>query len=113
MSRRAAAWIARPEPAWRWPPWHRCRWAFMTVDGTSAGLIDSSTLLDYLTANILLPAGGFLHLHFRRAGALDRKIHARPKLSNNGTLKLRIYGPLFIFLRALRLPGGAATDLPG
>ena len=51
--------------------------------------------LDYLTANILLPAGGFFTCIFV-GWRLDRKI-LKAEISNNGTLKFRIYG-VFIFL---------------
>ena len=51
--------------------------------------------LDYLTANILLPAGGFFTCIFV-GWCLDRKI-LKAEISNNGTLKFRIYG-VFIFL---------------
>ena len=51
--------------------------------------------LDYLTANILLPAGGFFTCIFV-GWRLDPKI-LKAEISNNGTLKFRIYG-VFIFL---------------
>ena len=51
--------------------------------------------LDFLTANILLPAGGFLTCIFV-GWRLDQKV-LKAQISNNGELKFRIYG-VFIFL---------------
>ena len=51
--------------------------------------------LDFLTANILLPAGGFFTCIFV-GWRLDQKI-LKAQISNDDTLKFRIYG-VFIFL---------------
>lgn len=51
--------------------------------------------LDFLTANILLPAGGFFTCIFV-GWRLDRRI-LKEQITNNGELKFRIYG-VFIFL---------------
>ena len=61
-----------------------------TICGLS--LFDS---LDFLTANILLPAGGFFTCVFV-GWKLDRQI-LRDQITNNGELKFRIYS-VFIFL---------------
>ena len=51
--------------------------------------------LDFLTANILLPAGGFFTCIFV-GWRLDQKV-LKGQISNDGELKFRIYG-VFIFL---------------
>ena len=51
--------------------------------------------LDFLTANILLPAGGFFTCIFV-GWQLDQKV-LKGQISNDGELKFRIYG-VFIFL---------------
>ena len=88
MSRRAAAWSTTGA----------CM-ALAAVASLSLGVLKGWNIfgltifdsLDYLTANILLPAGG-IFVGWR----LDRKI-LKAEISNNGTLKFRIYG-VFIFL---------------
>lgn len=92
MSRRAAAWSTTGA----------CM-ALAAVASLSLGVLKGWNIfgltifdsLDYLTANILLPAGGFFTCIFV-GWRLDRKI-LKAEISNNGTLKFRIYG-VFIFL---------------
>ena len=92
MSRRAAAWSTTGA----------CM-ALAAVASLSLGVLKGWNIfgltifdsLDYLTANILLPAGGFFTCIFV-GWRLDRKI-LKAAISKNGTLKFRIYG-VFIFL---------------
>ena len=92
MSRRVAAWSTTGA----------CM-ALAAVASLSLGVLKGWNIfgltifdsLDYLTANILLPAGGFFTCIFV-GWRLDRKI-LKAEISNNGTLKFRIYG-VFIFL---------------
>ena len=92
MSRRAAAWSTTGA----------CM-ALAAVASLSLGVLKGWNIfgltifdsLDFLTANILLPAGGFFTCIFV-GWRLDRKI-LKAEISNNGTLKFRIYG-VFIFL---------------
>ena len=92
MSRRAAAWSTTGA----------CM-ALAAVASLSLGVLKGWNIfgltifdsLDYLTANILLPAGGFFTCIFV-GWRLDRKI-LKAEISNNGTLKFRIY-EVFIFL---------------
>ena len=92
MSRRTAAWSTTGA----------CM-ALAAVASLSLGVLKGWNIfgltifdsLDYLTANILLPAGGFFTCIFV-GWRLDRKI-LKAEISNNGTLKFRIYG-VFIFL---------------
>ena len=53
--------------------------------------------LDFLTANILLPVGGFFTCIFV-GWKLDRHI-LRTQLTNDGALRFRIYGVLRLLLR--------------
>ncbi len=57
--------------------------------------LDLFNLLDFLTANILLPAGGFFTCIFV-GWKLDKRV-LQAQITNNGELKFRIYG-IFIFL---------------
>lgn len=98
MSRRAAAWSTTGA----------CM-ALAAVASLSLGVLKGWNIfgltifdsLDYLTANILLPAGGFFTCIFV-GWRLDRKI-LKAEISNNGTLKFRIYG-VFIFLERYVCP---------
>ena len=92
MSRRAAAWATTGS----------CM-ALAAVASLSLGLLDGWRIfglsvfdsLDFLTANILLPAGGFFTCIFV-GWQLDQKV-LKGQISNDGELKFRIYG-VFIFL---------------
>ena len=92
MSRRAAAWATTGS----------CM-ALAAVASLSLGLLDGWRIfglsvfdsLDFLTANILLPAGGFFTCIFV-GWRLDQKV-LKGQISNDGELKFRIYG-VFIFL---------------
>ena len=92
MSRRAAAWATTGA----------CM-ALAAVASLSLGLLDGWRILglsvfdslDFLTANILLPAGGFFTCIFV-GWRLDQKV-LKGQISNDGELKFRIYG-VFIFL---------------
>ena len=92
MSRRAAAWATIGS----------CM-ALAAVASLSLGLLDGWRIfglsvfdsLDFLTANILLPAGGFFTCIFV-GWRLDQKVF-KGQISNDGELKFRIYG-VFIFL---------------
>ena len=92
MSRRAAAWATTGS----------CM-ALAAVASLSLGLLDGWRIfglsvfdsLDFLTANILLPAGGFFTCIFV-SWRLDQKV-LKGQISNDGELKFRIYG-VFIFL---------------
>lgn len=92
LSRRGAAWATTA--------------ATMTLAAAaslSLGALDRLNLfglslfdsLDYLTANILLPAGGFFTCIFV-GWRLDRAV-IKAQITNDGALKFRLYG-LFIFL---------------
>ncbi|WP_418991638.1 sodium-dependent transporter [Alistipes sp.] len=92
LSRRAAAWATTAATA-----------VLAAAASLSLGVLGRWTVagmnlfdsLDYLTANILLPAGGFFTCVFV-GWRLDRRI-LRAQITNDGTLRFRIYG-LFIFL---------------
>lgn len=92
LSRRAAAWTTTAATA-----------ALAAVASLSLGALSHWTIagmnlfdsLDYLTANILLPAGGFFTCVFV-GWRLDRRI-LKAQITNDGTLRFRIYG-IFIFL---------------
>lgn len=92
LSRRAAAWTTTAGTA-----------ALAALASLSLGVLSGYPifgmnlfdLLDYLTANILLPAGGLFTCLFV-GWRLDRRI-LRAQITNNGQLRFRIYG-LFIFL---------------
>ena len=92
MSRRAAAWSTTGA----------CM-ALAAVASLSLGVLGGWQIfglsvfdsLDFLTANILLPAGGFLTCIFV-GWRLDQKV-LKAQISNNGELKFRIYS-VFIFL---------------
>lgn len=76
-----------------------------SVASLSLGVWDNLTVcdlnifdsLDFLTANILLPVGGFFTSIFV-GWRLDRQI-LRAQLSNDGELGIRIYGILVLLLR--------------
>ncbi len=92
VSRRAAAWITTAATA-----------ALAVLASLSLGLLGDWKIaglnlfdaLDYLTANILLPAGGFLTCIFV-GWLLDKRI-LKAQITNHGALRFRVYG-LFIFL---------------
>ena len=92
LSRKAAAWATTGA----------CM-ALAAVASLSLGVLSGWSIfglnifdsLDFLTANILLPAGGFFTCIFV-GWRLDQKI-LKAQISNDGTLKFRIYG-VFIFL---------------
>ena len=92
MSRKAAAWLTTAATA-----------ALASLASLSLGVLGSWKVcglslfdsLDFLTANLLLPAGGFFTCVFV-GWKLDRQI-LRDQITNNGELKFRIYG-VFIFL---------------
>ena len=105
MSRRAAAWATTGS----------CM-ALAAVASLSLGLLDGWRIfglsvfdsLDFLTANILLPAGGFFTCIFV-GWRLDQKVlkgHFERRRAEIPHLR-RIHLPA-----ALHLPGGAAADLP-
>ena len=62
-------------------------------------------LFDFVTAKIMLPAGGFLISVFM-GWYIDKKI-VREEISNNGTLKVYIYR-LLIFILKFVAPIGIA-----
>ena len=94
VSRRAAAWIVTAVcialgaaaslslGAWQW----------LRLGGRS--LFD---LLDFVTANIMLPAGGFFVCIFT-GWVLDRRFMPT-ELTNGGTLRLRLWPLLSVLLR--------------
>ena len=92
LSRKTAAWLTTAATA-----------ALASLASLSLGVLSGWTIcglslfdsLDFLTANILLPAGGFFTCVFV-GWKLDRQI-LRDQITNNGELKFRIYG-VFIFL---------------
>ena len=92
LSRKTAAWLTTAVTA-----------ALASLASLSLGVLSGWTIcglslfdsLDFLTANILLPAGGFFTCVFV-GWKLDRQI-LRDQITNNGELKFRIYG-VFIFL---------------
>jgi len=67
------------------------------LNGWRIGGLNLFDSLDFLTANILLPAGGFLTCIFV-GWKLDRKIF-RDQITNGGTLRFRIYGTVIFLLR--------------
>lgn len=92
LSRRAAAWMTTAGTA-----------ALAALASLSLGVLSGYPLfgmnlfdlLDYLTANILLPAGGLFTCLFV-GWRLDRRI-LRAQITNDWQLRFRIYG-LFLFL---------------
>ena len=92
MSRRAAAWATTVATM-----------ALGAVASLSLGVLGGWKIcglnifdsLDYVTANILLPVGGFFTSIFV-GWRLDKRI-LKEQITNNGTLKFRIY-KLYIFL---------------
>lgn len=92
MSRRAAAWATTVATM-----------ALGTVASLSLGVLGGWKIcglnifdsLDYVTANILLPVGGFFTSIFV-GWRLDKRI-LKEQITNNGALKFRIY-KLYIFL---------------
>lgn len=92
MSRRAAAWATTVATM-----------ALGAVTSLSLGVLGGWKIcglnifdsLDYVTANILLPVGGFFTSIFV-GWRLDKRI-LKEQITNNGTLKFRIY-KLYIFL---------------
>lgn len=92
MSRRGAAWTTTGATA-----------ALAAVASLSLGALNGWTIgglnlfdsLDFLTANILLPLGGLFTSIFV-GWRIDRKV-LRAQVTNDGSLRFRIYG-LFIFL---------------
>lgn len=92
LSRRAAAWTTTASTA-----------ALAAVASLSLGLLDGWRIggltlfdsLDFLTANILLPAGGLFTCIFV-GWRLDQRI-LKAQITNDGALRFRIYG-LFSFL---------------
>ena len=92
LSRKTAAWLTTAATA-----------ALASLASLSLGVLSGWTIcglslfdsLDFLTANILLPAGGFFTCGFV-GWKLDRQI-LRDQITNNGELKFRFYG-VFIFL---------------
>lgn len=92
LTRRAAAWTTTASTA-----------ALAALASLSLGVLSGWTLfglnlfdsLDFLTANILLPAGGLFTCIFV-GWRLDRRI-LRAQITNDGALRFRIYG-LFLFL---------------
>ena len=96
MSRRAAAWTTTAATA-----------LLGIVASLSVGILNGwklfglnlFDLLDYLTANILLPVGGFFTCIFV-GWKLDQRI-LKEQMTNNGQLKFRIYRVLIFLLRYL------------
>ena len=94
LSRKGAAWATTGATA-----------ALAIVASLSVGILSNWTIfglnifdtLDYLTANILLPVGGFFTCIFV-GWRLDKQI-LKAQISNNGELKLRIYGAFIFLLR--------------
>lgn len=92
LSRKAAAWTTTCSTA-----------ALAAAASLSLGALNGWTIgglnlfdsLDFLTANILLPLGGLFTSIFV-GWRIDRKV-LRAQITNDGSLRFRIYG-LFIFL---------------
>lgn len=92
LTRRAAAWMTTAGTA-----------ALAALASLSLGVLNGYDLfgmnlfdlLDYVTANILLPAGGLFTCIFV-GWRLDKRI-LKAQISNDGALRFRIYG-VFIFL---------------
>lgn len=94
LSRRAAAWATTAGTA-----------LLASLASLSVGLLNGWRIcglslfdaLDYLTANIMLPIGGFFTCIFV-GWVLDRET-LRAQISNNGTLSFRIFRLLVLLLR--------------
>ena len=96
MSRRAAAWTTTAATS-----------LLGIAASLSVGLLSGwklfglnlFDLLDYLTANIMLPVGGFFTCIFV-GWKLDRQV-LKDQITNNGALKFRIYRTFIFLLRYL------------
>lgn len=94
LTRRAAAWVTTGSTA-----------VLATVASLSLGLLGDWTLfglnifdsLDFLTANILLPVGGFFTCIFV-GWRLDQRI-LKAQITNNGEQTFRLYGVFRFLLR--------------
>lgn len=94
LSRRRAAWATTAATA-----------LLGALASLSLGVLSDRTIcgrnlfdsLDFLTANILLPAGGFFTCIFV-GWKLDRRV-LRAQFTNDGALRFRIYGILSLLLR--------------
>lgn len=94
MSRRAAAWVTT-----------LCVTTLGILASLSMGVLNDWRIgglnifdsLDFLTANILLPAGGFFTCLFV-GWKLDRKIF-KDQITNEGRLRFRIYGTVIFLLK--------------